>query len=380
MGILQIAPATRAGSFVLLSVTGPSGSGKTMTAIKIARGLVGPSGKIGFLDTETRRGRLYSDVTPFDYAELTPPFSPKRYMDAIDEFEATKVDVIIVDSGSHEWEGTGGVQELAEATGKQGLLKWAKPKEAHKKFVNRLLAARCHIIICLRARERLVQTKDGQGRDQIVSAGYHEIAEKNFIYEMTASVLLLPGGRKVVTKCPAPLVPVLGEVGTESTGYLNEDTGRKIAEWVSGGTPVNHDAEALRRKARETAEGGVHAFREWFKALPADQRAIVNADKENLQSIAEAADAMAQSAREGGPVAYLDDGTGNDPLVFDLPDAAPEFAEAFIAIIDQTAPEHRASAWLANSAQIPVLRAAGCTAEADRIEAHYRAVNTRRAG
>src|SRR5262249_22189326 len=69
MGIITIQRAVRAGCHLLISLAGPSGSGKTMSAILLARGLVGPSEKIGFLDTETGRGRLYADIAGgFDYA------------------------------------------------------------------------------------------------------------------------------------------------------------------------------------------------------------------------------------------------------------------------------------------------------------------------
>src|SRR5262244_678265 len=61
MGILNIAPAERAGAHLLIQLYGPPRSGKTYTALLIARGMVGPKGKIGVLDTESGRARLYSD-------------------------------------------------------------------------------------------------------------------------------------------------------------------------------------------------------------------------------------------------------------------------------------------------------------------------------
>lgn len=313
MPIIDIKPARREGSHALVSFTGPSGSGKTMTAIKVARGLIGPQGRLGFLDAETGRGRLYADLTEYDYGELTPPFSPGRYVEAIDDFERHKVDALIIDSASHEWEGIGGVQEMADATGKQGLLKWQAAKAAHKKFVNRLLISRMHIFVCLRAREKMVQVKDDRGRDQIVSDGYHEIQEKNFIYEMTVSVLLLPGGRKLVTKCPAPLQAAFGPVGQYSDGYLDEGTGRMVAEWVKGGDPVDHAFEAVKRTATKMAETGVDGFRDWWKKLAPADRDRLKPQLANLQSIAEEADRVASLGNDQSPAAYDDDFPGTLP-------------------------------------------------------------------
>jgi hypothetical protein len=297
-GIINIAPATRQGSHILLSLTGPSGSGKTYTGIEIGRGLVGEKGRIGFLDTETGRGRLYSDVTAYDYAELTPPFSPTRMIQAIDAFEDHKVDCLIIDSASHEWEGVGGCHDMAEATKKQGLLKWAVPKAQHKRFVNRLLSARMHIITTLRAREKFSQTRDPEtGRDVILNTGFHEIQERNFVYEQTVSVLLLPGGRKIVTKCPAPLVPAFGPVGVESEGYLSRATGEFMAEWVRGGTPVDQVWQAVRREAFEAAESGTETYRTFFSSLiKSHQKRLIDTDHENLKSIATQADETAAAA------------------------------------------------------------------------------------
>ena len=78
MGILNIAPAERAGAHLLIQLYGPPRSGKTYTALRIARGMVGPKGRIGVLDTESGRARLYSDKVPggFVVGELTPPGQP----------------------------------------------------------------------------------------------------------------------------------------------------------------------------------------------------------------------------------------------------------------------------------------------------------------
>src|SRR4051812_18755523 len=77
MGILNIAPAERAGAHLLIQLYGPPRSGKTYTALLIARGMVGPKGRIGVLDTESGRARLYSDKVPggFVVGELTPPYT-----------------------------------------------------------------------------------------------------------------------------------------------------------------------------------------------------------------------------------------------------------------------------------------------------------------
>src|SRR3954463_11050162 len=106
----------------IISLSGVSGSGKTYSGILLAGGIAGPNGKIGFLDTENGRGSMYADspgivsAIPQGYKriEMSAPFSPKRYIKAIDAFEKAGFNVLVIDSGSHAWEGDGGCSEIAE--------------------------------------------------------------------------------------------------------------------------------------------------------------------------------------------------------------------------------------------------------------------------
>src|SRR5436305_3922456 len=147
MGILNIAPAERAGAHLLIQLYGPPRSGKTYTALRVARGMVGAKGKMGVLDTESGRARLYSDklVGGFAVGELTPPYTPRRYLEAIEEFLAYGVDILVVDSFSHCWEGAGGVLEMAdqaEEDGGRGVMKWLMPMRDYKKLISFLLSTR----------------------------------------------------------------------------------------------------------------------------------------------------------------------------------------------------------------------------------------------
>src|SRR5260370_33566797 len=147
--LLNIAPATRAGAHLLIQLFGGPRSGKTRTALRLARGMVGPKGRIGVLDTENGRARLHADKVSggFVVGELTPPFTPLRYLEAIEEFVRYGVDILGLDSFSHCWEGQGGVLEMAHeagSAGRKGLLKWGYPKRGYQKLSNFLLSTRLH--------------------------------------------------------------------------------------------------------------------------------------------------------------------------------------------------------------------------------------------
>src|SRR4051794_32110918 len=152
MGILNIRAAKRGGIKVIIGIAGPSGSGKTLTALYIARGMVSKPWEIGFLDTENQRGSLYADKLDgeFQIGDLYPPFSPQRNRESLKEFQERGVKVLVVDSVSHEWEGEGGCDDIANM--KIGKMpNWILAKREHKAFMNTLLQCDMHIIVCLRA-------------------------------------------------------------------------------------------------------------------------------------------------------------------------------------------------------------------------------------
>jgi len=95
--IVTFARAKREGSHVLVTMEANSGAGKTFSAILLGRGLVGPEGKLALLDTETGRGKIYADLAGgYDYGELTPPFTPERYIAAIKTAEAAGYEAIML--------------------------------------------------------------------------------------------------------------------------------------------------------------------------------------------------------------------------------------------------------------------------------------------
>ena len=234
-----IRPAKRADSKALIGLYGQSGCGKTMSALLLARGLVGPTGKLVLIDTESGRGSLYADVIPggYDVIELGAPFAPTAYVEAIEAAEKSGAECIIVDSMSHEWEGIGGVGDMAaqiEArTGKPGLHCWKEPKLAHQKMLLKLLQAKTHVICCLRAKRKSKQVKDERGKTAIVKDDFYSPKQDgDFIFEMQVHAEILADHRLRVTKVSHPALAAIFKDGV----IISEATGRAVAEWAKGGT------------------------------------------------------------------------------------------------------------------------------------------------
>jgi len=306
--IFNVVEAQREQVPALIALWGFSDSGKTYSALTLARGLVGPKGKIGIIDTENRRAKYYSGkFGGFKHLDLQPPFTPERYTAALDAMIKAGVQAVVVDSMSHVWEGEGGVLEQADASTVNGLMKWKAPKMAYMRMVNRMLRSPIHVIFCLRAKEKYIQV--GQGRQaKIELAGQEPICGKRFVYEMTVSAHMESGTRTPLApvKIPEGMIHAIkpGELITESCGKL-------IAEWLAGGAPVDRAAEDLQATARDIASHGSIKFRDWWQELTQGQRAILKPVIPELKDIAGRADEeAAKAATEASEVAN----SGADPL------------------------------------------------------------------
>lgn len=285
MSILNIREAKRAGARLVIGIDALSGDGKTLSALYMAWGLAGgDSKKVGFLDTENRRGSLYADklvdregvVHPFLIADLDAPFTPERYSQAIKEFQAAGVEVLVIDSVTHEWEGSGGCSEIAEIDPSTGnprrMPAWNAAKARHKKFMNALLNSDMHIITCVRSREK-VRIEEQNNKKVYVSEGIQPIQEKNFVFELTVSFQLANNGKsRFVKKCPDELIPVFGAPGEWADGYLTPRHGTILRDWVHGIDPAEREAEKARNILRSHAENGVKALQKAWNDLPAALR------------------------------------------------------------------------------------------------------------
>lgn len=297
---MEIRKAQRFAVPQIISISGPSGSGKTYSALLLAAGLAPDGGKVGFLDTENGRGCMYADspgivnALPqgYQYGELSAPFSPDRYIEAIDAFEKDGCSVLVIDSGSHEWEGQGSVSEIAE----QDKNKWNRAKRLHKRFVNRLLFSRMSIIVCLRAREKekIIAPKDSpDGKEHHIPLGMQPVAEKNFVFEMVLSFMC-----EADTHFARPVkVPEQFAAMFSAPRLLTKADGEAIRRWNEGAKSVD-EIERLKRMARAAASDGVEEYKKFWAGITKDQRAALALVHEENKRIAGQVDAGLEQTHE----------------------------------------------------------------------------------
>ena len=266
----QFKPAIREQVGLLIGLAGGSGSGKTYSAMRLASGISG--GKpFAVIDTEAGRAKHYADQFTFDHGDLHPPFRPDSYIDAIMAADKAGYPVIVVDSMSHVWAGEGGVldwqeEELQRMSGgdwkkaeRVKMASWIKPKVSHKKMVQRLLQVRAHLILCFRAEEKVDMVKK-DGKTAIVPKegptglnGWMPVCEKTLPFELTASFLLLADNPGI----PHPIKLQEQHKALFPQGKsIDEEAGKRIAEWASGGSAKKKDFTADINGAKTLEELG----------------------------------------------------------------------------------------------------------------------------
>lgn len=261
-------PAVREGIKPLIGLYAQSGAGKTLSSLLLARGMAGPNGKVLLIDTESGRGSMYADQVPggYDVLNLDAPYSPARYMEAVTAGENAGYDIIIIDSASHEWEGLGGVCDMAaarEAEGKPGLHNWKIPKAEHQKFVAKLLQSKTAIIVNMRAKFKTRQVK-GSGKTEIIKDDFTSpIQSEDFIFEMTAHAEILQDHTIRLTKEGHPDLKSCFPVSAP----ISIGTGEAIREWAEGATK-GPTAVEIHEEAREAAKQGKDHFTKWWKDNP----------------------------------------------------------------------------------------------------------------
>lgn len=299
----KIEEAAREGAKVVIGLAGVSGSGKTFTALQLAYGLANNNAsKVGFLDTENRRGRLYSDALPgkakFKIADLVAPFHPKRFIEGLRAFENQGCEVLIIDSLSHSWAGIGGCEDIAN-DGNPKTPRWNVAKSANKEMVNHLLQSSMHLVLCLRAQEKVKMKPGRDGKVEYEQLGVLPICEKNTPYELTVSLLMDDCGKKQkVLKCPDELKGILGR----GNDYITAQDGKALRDWIDGANPINRELERVRSELMNSCEWGLKCLEEAWKGLTNDQRKELKDELPALKASAEAFDKHKSLTAEAEPV------------------------------------------------------------------------------
>ena len=169
-----------------LGISGASGFGKSYSALLMAYGITKDWNKVAVIDSKNSSASLYSDLGEFNILDLQPPYSPERYIEAIEVCENSGIDVIIIDSITHEWNGTGGCLQIHEKLGGRWQ-DWAVITPRHQAFIDKILQSKSHIITTARRKIDYSLDVGTNGKSKVVKHGTKEITREGFEYELTTN-------------------------------------------------------------------------------------------------------------------------------------------------------------------------------------------------
>ena len=150
---MQIQKAERKKAKIKIGLQGSSGSGKSYSALLLAYGLCNSWEKIVVIDTENNSAHLYSHLGGYNVIGISAPFSPERYIEAIDMAVNAGFEVVIIDSISHEWEA---ILDIHGSMAGNSFTNWNKITPRHNAFVNAILQSPVHILATIRTKQDYV--------------------------------------------------------------------------------------------------------------------------------------------------------------------------------------------------------------------------------
>lgn len=273
---MQLQKATRKQVKLRLGLSGASGFGKTYSALLLASGITSWD-KIAVIDTENDSASLYSHLGEFSTISLTAPYSPERYIHAIKMCEKAGIEVIIIDSITHEWNGSGGCLEEYEKLGGR-YQDWAKITPRHRAFIDAILQSSCHVITTVRRKQDYDMVKNDKGRLEVQKAGTKEETREGFEYELTLNLELINDKH-------------LAKASKDRTGLfmgkpefvISSETGKQILYWCnSGEAPVIPTLPALEKDSENFKKAHLAVQSGKFQVSDIAKKYAISKDVEEL--------------------------------------------------------------------------------------------------
>jgi len=291
----KVQKATREKIYTKVALMSPSGGGKTYSALRLATGMKEALEKVNkkpakilMANTEGSRGRYYANEFDYDIIDLTEPFIPEQFIEAIDFAIDNGYDILIMDSTSPEWDGKGGCLELQQKAG--GTYQaWAKVTPRHDAFINKIAISPIHLIATMRGKDQYEVEKDDKGKMSVRKLGVGAKQRDGFEYEFTCTFTI--DNKSHMAESQKDNTHIFEN---DSATLLTEKHGIKIIEWAN-----SSDIEPTVPKKFEATKVTQETVEEDLKALKKDIIALCTelggSQNEDLMTI------VKKHAKNGNP-------------------------------------------------------------------------------
>ncbi|CAM5720630.1 ATP-binding protein [Streptomyces hirsutus] len=240
MNSFTFIPATKEQAKARIALTGPTGSGKTYTALVLGTGI---GDRIALIDTEHGSASKYADEFAFDTLPLTT-FEPPALVEALAVAAHDGYDVVIVDSLSHFWSGSGGMLEQVDNAAKRiaggnTFAGWREARPLERAMIDALLAYPGHLIATMRTKTEYVVEADERGRKVPRKVGLKPEQREGIEYEFDIVGDLDHDNTLVISKSRAK--PLSGLVIRKPDAAFAE----AVLEWLNAGKPTPSASDYL---------------------------------------------------------------------------------------------------------------------------------------
>ena len=281
--MIQIQVAQKKKVKLKIGMSGASGFGKTYSALLMAFGVVKELypdlpdedcwRKIVVIDTENESASLYADLGPYNVINLTAPFEPERYIEAVDACVKAGMEVAVIDSITHEWDGQGGCLEIADkvtqaSPSKNSYTAWAKVTPRHQAFVQKILQSPLHVITTVRRKQDYEMVNDSMGKLKVQKVGTKEITRDGFEYELTLNFEFTSDMHYVKASKDRT-----GLFMGKDEFIITSETGKQLIQWANSGK--EEIQIALERLDKVTSREQLTEVYETFVKLREDPKFVV---------------------------------------------------------------------------------------------------------
>ncbi|UTD16572.1 AAA family ATPase [Tenacibaculum mesophilum] len=256
-----------------IGLSGASGFGKTYSALLLAYGITNDWKKIAVIDTENGSANLYAELGNYNTVALHSLYAPERYIEAIELCEKAQIEVVVIDSITHEWSGTGGCLQIHEQLGGR-FQDWAKVTPRHQAFIDKILQSNCHIITTVRRKIDYSLDVNSNGKSKVIKHGTKEITREGFEYELTVNFELVNDKHLAVASKDRT-----GLFMNKPEFIISSGTGKLLKKWCDTDTTIENIFSEINQCL--TVEGLRHIYTKY----PNLQEAIKEKVLERKQEI-----------------------------------------------------------------------------------------------